>query len=125
MYRVPADGNFSTTKPVEMRLFYSGADTLRAHKTLQGVANQLNADGFKSPRGCKWHPSTVRKALLRNAPDACTSHLQGSEIGSIPSVFGPPQGEGRKTEGAFMPTDLMQAWRMIDLFSTSAPAASP
>jgi hypothetical protein len=29
VYRVPADGDLSTTKPVEMRLFYSGADITR------------------------------------------------------------------------------------------------
>lgn len=84
------------------------------------VAENLNEMNVRTPQGFKWYPSSVRAALLRNRPESFTSNLSGFDLPGIPSVFAPqPEVRAQKAEGGMdMPSDLKQAERMLDLFTS-------
>ena len=37
--------------------------------TLRAIAEQLNGMGLDTPRGCRWHPETIRQTLTRNTQE--------------------------------------------------------
>lgn len=57
-------------------------------------------------------------AQERNRAPAQTSLLPVNPIPATPSVFSPSTGRGPKTEGAPMPSNIAEAERMLDLFSS-------
>ncbi len=81
------------------------------------IAARLNGLNIRTPQSCIWYAASVRAALLRNRPEADTSLLPENGNETTSSVFS-PTGRGQKTEGAYMPTHLMQAQRMVDLFTS-------
>ena len=38
--------------------------------TLRAIAEQLNGMGLDTPRGCRWHPETIRKNLTRTMQES-------------------------------------------------------
>jgi hypothetical protein len=85
---------------------------------LRNIAHRLNELNVRTPQGARWYGANVRAALLRNRPEAYTSNLKDGEMPGIPSAT--PFNAGRKAiaEGMFMPSDLKEAERMLDLFTS-------
>ena len=113
---------------------------------LRRIAARLNDLNIRTPQGCHWYASTVRAVLLknetaqepnyamtnaryddfalerndaiaqaRNVASAATSLLPGRTIPATP-VFSPTTGQGLKTGGTPMPSNIAEAERMLDLF---------
>jgi DNA invertase Pin-like site-specific DNA recombinase len=76
--------------------------------TYRKIAAALNGLHNRTPQGKQWYASTVRAALLRTFPEAHTSVLKEKPSEAIPSI----------TEGAYMPSDIREAQRMIDVFTS-------
>ncbi len=115
---------------------------------LRKIATRLNSLNIRTPQGFQWYAASVRTALLRESADerndaiahalhedvalerndghtiapkdayALTSGLKGPKFPVIPSAMPSTAGREAIAEGAYMPTDLMQAQRMIDLFTS-------
>jgi hypothetical protein len=68
---------------------------------LRKIAARLNGLNIRTSQGCIWYAASVRAALLRNRPELYASLLPAAGITATP-----------------MPTDLMQAQRMVDLFTS-------
>jgi DNA invertase Pin-like site-specific DNA recombinase len=107
-YRPPA------TAILEMMLEWR-----RQGDTFREIAERLDEIDNRTPQGAKWYPSSVRAALLRNRPEAYTSLLKEAENRSTPDFSSPNAGRGpEKPGGMFMPSDLKEAQRMLDLFTS-------
>jgi hypothetical protein len=87
--------------------------------TLRSIANRLNGINNRTPQGFGWHAATVRAALLRNRPGDYTSLLKANEFRSTPDFSGPSAGRGPEKPGGMpMPSDLREAERMLNLFTS-------
>ena len=83
------------------------------------IAERLNAIDNRTPQGAKWYPASVRAALLRNRPEAYTTLLNEARNAATSSEM--PFSAGRKaiSEGGMpMPSDIKEAQRMMDLFTS-------
>jgi hypothetical protein len=76
--------------------------------TYRKIAAALNDLNNRTPQGNRWYASTVRAALFRNAPESYTSILKEAPSEAIPSI----------TEGSHMPSNIQEAQRMIDVFTS-------
>jgi hypothetical protein len=77
---------------------------------LQKIADSLNEMNIRTSQGARWYPSSVRTALLRNRPEAQMSLLKEAQAGANPCFTQP--------EGVPMPSDIKEAMRMIDVFTS-------
>jgi hypothetical protein len=82
------------------------------------IAGNLNEMNVRTPRGAKWYPSTVRAALLRNRADAYTSLLPAAGIAATPFACPQPEVRGEAKGGMPMPSDIKEAERMLNLFTS-------
>jgi DNA invertase Pin-like site-specific DNA recombinase len=78
--------------------------------TYRKIAAALNELHNRTPQGKQWYSSTVRTALLRNRPGVQTSLLKEARAGANPCFIQP--------EGVPMPSDIREAQRMIDVFTS-------
>jgi DNA invertase Pin-like site-specific DNA recombinase len=86
---------------------------------LRRIADRLNGLNIRTPQGSRWYGSNVRAALLRNRPDALTSNLP--QVGNAATPFFVDSTAGREPTqkgGMLMPSDLREAQRMLDLFTS-------
>src|ERR1700691_37307 len=97
------------------------------HRTLLRVTTEALNDGLTQKRfDATVNPRNNATALEcshgttqeRNRACAQTSHLQDREMATIPPVFSPSAGRGPKTGGMPMPSEIREAERMLDLFTS-------
>jgi DNA invertase Pin-like site-specific DNA recombinase len=107
---------------------------------LRRIASRLNGLNIRTQQGCQWYAATVRAALLRASADerkdamaqalyenvalerndaiALTSRLNGPQFPAIPSAMPSSTGREAIAEGTPMPSNLAEAERMLDLFTS-------
>jgi hypothetical protein len=116
------------------------AELREARKSYRVIAGELNARDIRTPQGCQWYAATVRAALLRvtvnerkhamahalyedvapehNRESAHASLLPEGELPGIPPFSVPSAGRGTEKGGVPMQSDIKEAERMIDLFTS-------
>ena len=94
------------------------AELRAAGKTLQQIADQLAADGIPTPRGGRWHPSTIHKLLQSAHLDAQAAanetHPNTKPTHNLPT---PP------TDQADLATDLDRKYP--DSYNLAHPPPAP
>ena len=90
----------------------------RSGDTWRRIAERLNGLNNRTPQGFRWYGASARAALLRNRPGTSTSLLKDTGNGSTPSSTAPIAGRRAIEEGGYMPSDIKEAQRMIDLFTS-------
>jgi DNA invertase Pin-like site-specific DNA recombinase len=116
------------------------AERRSAGMSYASIASSLNGLRLTTPRGHKWYASTVRAALLRasaeerkeetahplyedvalerNHQSTLTSFLPEVELPGIPHFSVPSAGRRTEIGGVPMPSNIQEAERMIDLFTS-------
>ena len=71
-------------------------------KTLQSIADRLNALNIRTPQGFKWYPSSVRAALIKKARKDGNTIGRNNEIVNSTSLL--PALQNAATSSAFSPS---------------------